>query len=397
MLSVYLYFTSGVVLLLAAIFLFFRTPTLALKFLAGHLLILSVGTFTRTLIATGMIIDYPHVYNVVLPFQFLYGPFYYLFALYLLKQHSSFNYLHWLHFLPFFINLFDFIPFYFLNAEVKRELIQSRSDISFLGIPHNVYNAFKSLSYILYVAFVGRLFSGYILNTNESYLRKAKRANYWLTIDYFLKIVTVITGVYIVFIQQQEAFTWSFYLFNLDAFFNIVVLAMWPALINGLPAEYGKYSVFSSRFSRSHFSTWFSVWFKRNWKEDQLLNYLDNEFNQQALFLNHLFDKFEMCRMLKINLDDLETIIYSNYKCSISEFIEFKRIQYVLTKIETDAVFCETPVYKVAYLAGFDSLVAFQAAYLKFKSVNHHKLLKYDEMAVKKLDNSFQSFFSQSD
>jgi hypothetical protein len=396
MFSTYLYFSIGIFLLLNSLIVYSRRATPAFIFLACHLLFMGIGIVTRSFIANGMIIEYPHLFNIISPLHFLYGPLYYFFMLMLFFPRYLFKIRDLVHFLPFIINLVDFIPFFVLNADSKRLIIAQGTSTSYFGISQVVYNSVKSASFIFYMIAVAWLYMKEWYTTNVLDSRQARIIHGWLRIDFMLKTVAVVSAIYIMFIQQQQSFTAAFYLLSIDAIFNIVLVYVRPSILKGFGDTQRLSFAAKPFFGFSRFWLWRLVYVKKNLQDCLLISSLDHLMQEQKVFLHLDQNTISLASRLRVDPDWLDQCVHRVYGCSTEDFIGFHRLCYLLTHLGYNEHSDDVPLLKRIFLSGFDAVTSLQLTLMKFHRYNKKNEFHFNAQSLEELESFLDSLGGQA-
>jgi hypothetical protein len=110
-------FTTGA--LLGLVLVMKNRNSLAYTFFGFYNLITAWGFSVSFLLASGLILEYPHFFRTAAPLHYLWGPLSYLFIRNLLRSDNRFYKTDILHFIPFFLHFVELLPFYFSPVEYK--------------------------------------------------------------------------------------------------------------------------------------------------------------------------------------------------------------------------------------------------------------------------------------
>lgn len=394
MLGQYFYFATGIILWISAIIIFIRRSERPFYFLAGHLLIMGFGIFIRSLYANAQHQNYPHLFQLISPLHFLYGPFYFYFLVTFFRPRYQFHLRDSLHLVPFLINLIDYIPFYVKSPEVKRMIIESNVDVTAFGISLPYYNLLKSLSFIFYFILVGLFYLRYINNTRFSNIQMNRLVHFWLRGDYLLKLVALLSYIIIVFIENRYGFTLAYYLFSLDSLLNIFVIFSFPKLLNGIRVEY----IQGAWMDRTPLATilYYKILaiFQPTLTKEIFANKLNYFINVQKGFLDNQLDARALSIQLKISEEQLEKYIMNDFGCSPSEYIQYKRLEYLLMKISMIRANTNQPLFKTIFTVGFDSITSFQTILTHYQSLTKPHHFCFDSNLIEQINKSMESCFS---
>lgn len=106
-------------------FLIRRKP-LAYYFFISVYFIYVTSLFVNLSMMNGLIVRLPHLYRVLSPLQFLFGPLCYLFCRTTLRPYQKFQNKDLLHFIPFLVSAIGLIPIFMLSGAEKLNLIYNK-------------------------------------------------------------------------------------------------------------------------------------------------------------------------------------------------------------------------------------------------------------------------------
>lgn len=158
--------------------------------------------FIYLLIKTGAISQVPGLFKIGSPLYYLIGPCSYLYVRSIIMDERRFRKWDWLHFLPAILHFIDLIPFYFADAETKRQVIREiggRFNESYPKgsglIPATWHVLFRPVHVLIYLVFQWKLLlsatnkkNGYAIRTQVF-----SRIRTWLFSFTGLTTVIVIT------------------------------------------------------------------------------------------------------------------------------------------------------------------------------------------------------------
>lgn len=394
MIGNYFYFSAGIFLWISALSIILRKGDRAFYFLAGNILIMGLGIFARSLQANGQMLEHLHIYEVISPFQFLYGPFYFYFLLTFFRVRYQFSLKDALHLVPFVIQLIDYLPFYVLSAENKSEFIMQQADVSTLGIPVKFYNLLKLFSVCFYFILVGWFYFRYVYNTRFSDRKITCIVHWWLRSGYVLKLVALVSYVALLFFENRYAFSGAFYLLSLDSFLNIFMVFRYPLLLKGVQVEYdpGARVAQPSIVNTTVNKILYLLQPKTTEKlVQQKLHYLMYE---QECFLDSKLNFYSLSEKINIQPVILEKYIKVNYGCTCDEYINFSRLEYLLNKLVTDSVWSESPIFKTVFKAGFDSVTSFQGTLMQYAQADNNRCFDLDKLQIEQLNLNLKALLS---
>lgn len=395
MFSEYLYFSTGILLWICAFLIFILKTQRAFYFIAGHLLIMGLGIITRSLTSAGLMQEYPHLYLILSPLHFLYGPLYFYFILTFFRTKYQFTYKDAFHLSPFLIHLIDYLPFYVTSAVAKRMIMQSEEDVSAFGIPVLGYNLLKSISFIFYILLTGWFYFHFFYNTRFSNPKIKRFIYYWLRCDYILKLVALLSYVFLVFIQKQHLYSVAYYLFSLDSFLNIIVVFKYPNLLKETNVLYDNKAWVQSP---SFFSMLKHTLFRRIRRPvDKLvlaerINYC---FNVQQLFLDDQMNEEKLSHKLNVSAMHVDAYTQETNGCSCEDFIQYKRLEYLSQKMNSDNEWIHLPLFKTVFMAGFNSVTSLQATFVRYQATESLRFFHFDPKGLSRINAKLSELLTQ--
>lgn len=356
--GLYIYFSIGLFFWLTALIIFIRAQEKAFYFLAGHLIIMGLGILTRYMQYEGLMPGFPHFYGVLFPLQFLYGPFYLFFLKKLFSKKFNFKLQHILHFIPFLLNLVDYIPFFVLSPDQKRQIIQAGDSLSFFGIDMITYEYLKIFSYIFYLTFAVRFYLRYIYYTQISDRRHTQLIHYWLRFDFILKIIGVASVFFLNVVNVQQSFTYAYYLFSLHIVLNALIVYFKPSLMNGITIEQTQQYV-KRGFSIAQFRHYLAKVFKVAPNEKELAARIYQVFELRGMYTDPECSVTMLSEKTGVSEQQLLEHVRQNYQCSWDDFIAFKRLENLCSSSQDMSI--NHLITSTIFQKGFDSITSFQA------------------------------------
>ena len=104
-------------------FTFLKGKTVIKVFFSSYLLMASLTIILGALTYSGKILMFPHLFRAINPIHYLFPPVALFYTWSSFKPDFKFKKIYLLNFLPFLINLIEFLPFYFSPTSEKVELI----------------------------------------------------------------------------------------------------------------------------------------------------------------------------------------------------------------------------------------------------------------------------------
>jgi len=359
MISIILFYLIGFFFWVVCFYILFRARDIAFYFLAAQFFIIGISLFTKGIILGNMISVWPHFYGILMPLQFLYGPLYYFFLMWVFKKRTQFYLKDSIHLIPFLFNLIDFIPFYVLPATDKIELYQSKGILSILGFTNELYSLLKLYTYCFYLLISGLFYFEYTYLNNIENKKKTRFIHLWLRVDFLLKCVAVVFTIFFAFFKNDDSFTMPYYIYCADALLNITILFKWPSLLRGIHFNYVGYqptTIAISNFLKKNYIQYFV------YKNKRISSFGINTQRIYALkanFKSRDFNPHKLSVLLQINERELEEFSRKEFGCKVASLISLIRLEIltdIMSKLDSDKLLLK----KIVFEAGFDSLVQFE-------------------------------------
>ena len=180
-----------------------KKKPVAYYFFTGVYLIFNFSLFVNLLIPLGYIDEMPHLYRVLSPLQFLFGPFCYFFSELRFAPYQKFKKIDWLHFVPFGLSILGLVPIFALSAEEKLRLIELGKDFNTgwhlgdtFGMEYVVALRLKFFIFFIYLFVQWKMLLGFMKNASSELRYKNHSLQVWLLFDIVLKsLICVIVFV----------------------------------------------------------------------------------------------------------------------------------------------------------------------------------------------------------
>lgn len=141
-----------------------RRKPMAYYFFISVYFIYVTSLFVNLSITNGLIIRLPHLYRIVSPLQFLFGPLCYLFCRTTLRPYQKFRQKDLLHFIPFLLATIGLIPIFMLSGAEKLEFIYNKGVYpspwykpDTFGLSYVVVLRIKFLFFLGYLVFMWKM------------------------------------------------------------------------------------------------------------------------------------------------------------------------------------------------------------------------------------------------
>ncbi len=338
-------------------------PFSIMQFLIGY------GICVTVLIDPIMGSNFQHLAKTTAPFQYLYGPFFYFFWIYLFKPNRKIKWYDGLHAMPFLINIINYIPFYTLSANQKLKIALDRSyeTTTFFPIPNEYMIKIFLITIYAVIALAMHLGP---LNT---ILRRASKRNKfiakWLVLDVVLKLLTVLT----IFLNEtffigKQNFNIAYLFYSIDSIMNIFIVYLYPFVLKGFRGTLLDENFYAYPHKIS------TVEIKEsdlNKKENALLAKLHNLLEVGRLFKDEDLSAKTLAKKLQCSEAKLEELVLKRFDASISSLIDIYRVNYLETVEKKNEKIQKLNKAEKALIAGFKTQIAMDAAIKKFGSLKN--------------------------
>jgi hypothetical protein len=357
LLPLFFYFLFGILFWVTGFYIIYRAKDPAFYFLAAHFFIVGIGVITRSVLFNDMIHVVPHIYGILMPLQFLYGPLYYFFLKWVFKKQSQFKLIDTLHLVPFFFNLIDFIPFVVMPGSSKIELFQSKGILSILGITNESYDLLKVVSYVFYMLLAAIFYLQYIDSTKIVNKKETVLIHSWLRLDFLMKCIAIVSTVIIGLINKNDTFTVSYYFYSADVLLNLFIVFVWPKLLNGIPVTYVQNSITPIKKQYLKLKENLKKSFYKSVVQTEISVTKNKILSFKADFANRNFDAIKLANLLNIDKVQLIEFCAQTYQCDIDTLINSVRLMIMAELVSKSS----KPLLKnIIYEAGFESIVHFE-------------------------------------
>ena len=388
-----LFLTANICALLATYMLFFKFYSYR-KFpnqLLGSFLAVNIYcNATYLLIITGWIQQVPALYKVAAPITYLIGPLGFLYVRAVLNNETRFKKIDLIHLIPFLIFLVNYLPFYFIGLDEKREIVTAIVDSPALiyilkdGLLPEWVNIFcRALLSVVYLILQWRLvFVFYKSSSKKTLLPQTQVLKKW---------VVMFTGI-------VSFFYLSLLIFYILVANNIInsenIIPKHPHTLSVVVIVYliavSYFSFGSYILINSHqlFGTTPSLFVSKLFNQKNripegltpqkikfYIEKLEHYFYNKKPYLNTKLTINKVSMVLEISTKNLSYILNNQFHQRFTEYINVYRINYVLQKIDTDYL-KKVTLETLSKEAGFGSRSAFNMAFKNVKGSTPSEYLK---------------------
>lgn len=355
------YFALSALLWLFGFNLVLRKGHAASKFLGFYFIVFGIRVFLSYYATDGRLIQYPHLFRVLSPFHFLFGPLAFLFLRYILTPNKKFTPWHCLHFLPFVLHALELMPFYFGPVENKLEEIQqvfhSQSLVNYVShagiVPIKIISLLKLVSIGGYAIAGIILLAKFIYKNSKAFYQKNKLILNWLIADATIRFVSLICVIAYATGKisfNNLNFSYADLLMHFDATFNVAVVFLFPYLLDG-----PQFTSLVHRLNEGDQMPEEDENPQKLQKYRKIAKSLEMLFEEEAIFLNPQLVQEHVAKRLQISVRELSRAISYVYGLSFPDFINTWRIQYLVEKRKSNVVWRSYSLEVLAESGGFGS------------------------------------------
>ncbi len=358
----------------------------AAKFLGLYFIVFGIRVILSYTVTDGRILQYPHLFRVLSPFHFLFGPLSYLFLYYVLRPTKNFTRWQYLHFLPFIIHAVELAPFYFGPLELKIQEIQNVLDANSLVnytslagvIPTHLVNKFKFISFGTYCILGVILLVKFVSQNTKAYRNNMLILN-WLFADSVIRFVSL--GAIFAYGSGQIGsnnlkFSYADLFMHLDASFNLVFVFLYPYLFDGQ-----RFRKLVMRLTEHESNPESGETIQNLQKYQQIATDLERLFENECPFLNPELVQEIIAKRLQISVRELTSTINFMFGLSFPDFVNGWRIQYLVDKRNTNKSWRKYSLEELSELGGFGSRQSLNNA---VNHLYHMSSAKYFQMKDKR-------------
>jgi len=325
--------------------------------LSMFLLISSAIVIIGTITFSGNLVYFPHLFRLDSPLHYLFGPICFFYMLASFKPDFKFRYIQLFHLLPFFINLVEFIPFYFSSTSEKIEHYNTLIATGTLIMPlHSVLKTIVVLVYLILQFYVFYKYKPKNILEDKSKLSLVS----WFTIFLFGQTILLV-GLIINNVAGFKLFSDSYrYTIIIDALYLYsvtIALLFFPSLLYGNhAAENNSEKSLKEKYEHSKLSGT-----DKNRILNDLTKFLESE---NKPFLNPKLSLMEVAKLLNVTQQQLSQVVNEKVNMNFSNYINTYRIE-MAKEILLKSDFKNFTIDSVADMAGFQSKSPFYRSFKK--------------------------------
>jgi len=334
-------------------FTFLKGKTVIKVFLSSFLLLASLTIILGALTYSGKILMFPNLFRTINPIHYLFAPVALFYTWSSLKPDFKFKSIYLLNFLPFLINLIEFLPFYFSPTSEKVELINQLLAAGSVAMPRQYL--LKAISIAVYL-----LIQFYIFFKYKP--RKKGRTKYmdslvkWFWF-YLLGQVLIVIGMTTEILWKSpstiEPYHFAINMVTLFVFMTSIAFLFFPRILYG---NIDEHEAAKEKYSNSSLS--------ESDKTDILAALNLFLKSQEKPYLNPKLSLREVSNKLGVQPKQLSQVINEKTGYNFNQYINGFRVEE--SKIILDSSeYVKLTIEAIAQSAGFNSKSQFYEAFKK--------------------------------
>ena len=332
--------------------------SLVLFLLFGSLIVI-IGAITYS----GKVLSLPFLLRIDSPLHYLIGPVCFFYTLASFKSDFRFRKIQLLNLLPFFINIIEFIPFYFSSSSYKIDYYNQLNSAGSVILPwHYLFKTISTSGYFivqLYVFYRYKSNKG-ITSTPPAYLVS------WFLV-FFAGQAVMLGGLIIDQFTSVHLFDDPYrYSITIETFYLYVVsiaLLFYPSIL------YGNLSAEITAKDKYVGST-----LTNNDKVAILENFVAYMQSDSKPFLRPKLSLIEVAGLLGLSTKHLSQVINERTTLNFNEYLNSLRVEEA-KKILSSPEFMKLTIDAIALKAGFNSKSPFYAAFKQFTGMTPKKFV----------------------
>ena len=361
--------------------LLIRKKPIAYYFFIAVYLIFNISLLVNLMIALNYEHLIPHMYRVVSPLQFLFGPLCYFFYRTTLRPFQKFSKLDLLHFIPFLISIVGLMPLYALSAEEKLRLMQIGKDFKTawymddaFGLDYIVVLRIKFLIFLGYLFVQWKLILNFIRHASKELQELNRSLKVWLLFDNSLKTLIGITVFVSSWLEESAglASLLQMFLIVLELIGGAFFLIASPELLKGvvfreiLPEKVKERAVLPKNEEHSPSEDANSQ--VSQGEHDEIMFRIEQYLQLEQPFLNPDFSLIDLSSALNLPMRIVSIAIKSTLGMGFPEFINKRRITYLEQLLLSKPDMLQFSVDALAKTVGFSSRSGFYKAFKKIEN-----------------------------
>ncbi len=317
-------------------------------FLATLLAFFSLNLLENVALWTQYLMHSPHFTNVTLSFTYLYGPLFYFFIIYRIKNDRKFNWKDLFHLIPFFVFNYRMLDFYELSSEIKLNILTKQ-------MPYSVNFWTFFWQYLAIFSLLMYLF----LSIREISTHKIESKNNLKKIMLSFALFCALIALYFVINILMNLNVHFDYLITLIVSIFIFQIGYF-ALSEPKIFDPFLYKIKSkTKYEKSNLSNKESI---------EYLTCFEELMEKEKLYLKKNLKINEVADTLSISTNHLSQALNESSNKTFIEFINFYRVEEA-KKMLLNPQFDNLTIEAIAYECGFNNKTSFNKYFKKIMIV----------------------------
>jgi AraC-like DNA-binding protein len=383
-------------------FLIRRKP-LAYYFFISVYFIYVTSLFVNLAMANGLIDRLPHLYRIVSPLQFLFGPLCYLFCRTTLRPYQKFQKKDLLHFIPFLVSAIGLIPIFMLSGAEKLELIYSNSVYpspwykpDTFGLSYVVVLRVKFVFFLGYLVFMWKMLFDFKKFATAELQSNNRVLIAWLYFDTilqsFLGVAILVSAIWIEYFNDTILVQMT--LVCLEIIASAFFLIARPELLKGLLFEnailspdlqYADYQGYKEKKDLDVHGEGESIDLSHQvndekdlWLKSETMRRIEQYIQLNQPFLDPEFSLSDLSIALTLPPRIVSSAIKSTLGMGFPEYTNKIRFIYLEEQLQKKAEMLDFSIDAIAKMVGFSSRSGFYKAFKKYSSFDSpNRMLDY--------------------
>ncbi len=325
--------------------IFFNKKNKANIFLAGYLLIFSLGQIYFLYSSGKLLYDYPEYMSVTISLWMLYGPFLWFYVKYYQGNHFfSFRKM-WVHFIPWFIYLGITVYLFTYEGAARIAFIQAHFWDILMPLNYGIAAHLTFYGGLIFLE-ARRLFSS-LQGEQKLYIQ-------------LLSVLYLVTGIIEAYLTAfAGSYQWFIYYFLITSSIMMLVayvLYFRPKLLHQITKKYYTSSLNEERQKEI---------------AEKIITFLSKEEN----LLNRNIDLKYICEGIGEKSHHISQAISQNLHTTLKELINNNRVEYA-KKLLHDPDYDDQKIFAIALDAGFTNKSTFNRAFAKYVQMTPNEFRK---------------------
>ncbi len=363
-----------------------KRPTAYYFFIAGYA-ILTLSELSSYILLERLFIQFPHLFRVLSPFQYLVGPLGYFFVLKTLYPETKFRPIHLLHAVPFLFHFIELIPFYLSTRAEKVEFItylmqhapRSWDALDGLFFTYRQHLLIKFFAALFYQIVQWQLIHSYKEQASAVIKQKNKHLIQWISFDNALKLIVSILVLLSIPIAYQKPLYSALpaLVIAIDLCLSIVYVLIKPTILLGLrPAALSfTKAVGTAPLTRQatepeveEVAPRMDLSAKQVKLFKSIFDHLEVYIQSEQPYLSENFNRVDLAAMFKLSPRKLSDVIFNETGLSFSDYINNHRVNYIQTAIQSNPNWRKFSVETIALQSGFKNRITLNLAIKRLKN-----------------------------